>query len=84
MSVAQPNSQQHPEAWSPVVAGYAEEFARLTGGYWDELLDLVGLGLNEPVLDVAAGAGAFTVRAARLGAPVTATDFAPGTVGTKP
>lgn len=72
--------QQMPETWSVVAAGYDEEFARLTGGYSDELLDLVGLGLDEQVLDVAAGSGAFTVRAARLGAAVTATDFAPGMV----
>lgn len=72
--------QQLPETWSAVATGYDEEFARLTGGYSDELLDLVGLELDEQVLDVAAGSGAFTVRAGRLGAAVTATDFAPGMV----
>jgi SAM-dependent methyltransferase len=76
-----PSPQQLADGWNPVAAGYDEEFARFTGGYSDDLLDLVGLELGEHVLDVAAGTGAFTIRAARLGAAVTATDFAPGMVG---
>ncbi len=79
-AAADPTPQQMPDTWSAVATGYDAEFARLTGGYSDELLDLVGLELDEQVLDVAAGSGAFTVRAAHLGAAVTATDFAPGMV----
>lgn len=72
--------EQQPGTWSAVAAEYDAAFAGYTGGYSDELLDLLGIDADEQVLDVAAGSGAFTLRAARLGASVTATDFAPGMV----
>lgn len=71
---------QLPDTWSSVAAGYDASFAGYTGAYADALLDIVGIDANEQVLDVAAGSGAFSLRAARLGAEVTATDFAPGMV----
>lgn len=72
--------EQQPGTWSAVAAEYDAAFAGYTGPYSDDMLDLVGIDANEQVLDVAAGSGAFTLRAARLGACVTATDFAPGMV----
>ena len=71
---------QLPDTWSSVPAGYDASFAGYTGAYADSLLDIVGIDAKEQVLDVAAGSGAFSLRAARLGAEVTATDFAPGMV----
>lgn len=71
---------QLPESWSTVAAGYDASFAGFTGPYGDEALRLLGSVDGRRVLDVAAGSGAFSLRAARLGAEVTATDFAPGMV----
>ena len=75
---------QLPETWGSVAAGYDASFAGYTGAYADALLDIVAIDANEQVLDVAAGSGAFSLRAARLGAEVTATDFAPGMVDPLP
>lgn len=71
---------QLPETWGSVAAGYDASFAGYTGAYADTLLDIVAIDGGEQVLDVAAGSGAFSLRAARLGAEVTATDFASGMV----
>lgn len=71
---------QLPDTWSSVAAEYDQSFAGYTGAYSDDLLDIVAIDGMEQVLDVAAGTGAFSLRAARLGAEVTATDFAPGMV----
>lgn len=71
---------QLPESWSDAAAGYDASFAGFTGPYADEALRFVGAVEGRRVLDVAAGSGAFSLRAARLGAEVTATDFAPGMV----
>ena len=71
---------QLPDTWSSVAAEYDRSFAGYTGADSDDLLDNVGIDTDEQVLDVAAGSGAFSLRAARLGAAVTATDFAPGMV----
>lgn len=71
---------QQPEAWSAGADGYEEAFAPYTGLYADEALDLLGVGAGTEVLDVAAGTGAVTLRAAGRGASVLATDFADGMV----
>lgn len=71
---------QLPDTWSSVAAEYDQSFAGYTGAYSDDLLERVGVEPGAEVLDVAAGSGAFSLRAARLGAAVTATDFAPGMV----
>lgn len=72
--------EQQSATWSAVAAGYDAAFAGYTGRYSDDMVELVGIDADDQVLDVAAGSGAFTLRAARLGACVTATDFAPGMV----
>lgn len=71
---------QLPEAWSTSADGYEAAFAPFTGRYVDEALDLLGVGPGTSVLDVAAGTGAVTLRAAARGAQVLATDFADGMV----
>ena len=75
-----PNADQMPEGWSDGASGYDENFAGFTGLYAEEMLDLLHVGEGSRVLDVAAGSGATSVRAARRGAEVTATDFAEGMV----
>lgn len=74
---------QHPEPWSAGAAGYEESITPLTRLYAATCLDLLGVTQDAPVLrllDVAAGTGALSVEAARRGARVLATDFAPGMV----
>ena len=64
----------------PDAAGYAEWFAGFTGLYADAALDRLGVGAGTALVDVAAGSGAASIRAAERGATVTAVDFAPGMV----
>lgn len=54
---------------------FAESVTRL---FAEDAARLVRLGRGSRVIDVAAGTGAFTLAAARRGANVLATDFAPG------
>lgn len=71
---------QIPDGWSEGAAGYEESFAVFTGLYSDSAIELSQVGAGDSVLDVAAGSGALSLRAARRGADVLATDFAPGMV----
>ena len=71
---------QDPAQWTGGADGYQRYFADFTVLYADEVLDRLGVGPGSRVLDVAAGTGAASVRAAGRGARVTATDFAPGMV----
>lgn len=75
-----PNDDQLPDGWSDGAAGYQEHFAGFTEQYADEMLDRLGVGPGTRLLDVAAGTGATSLRAASRGAVVLATDFAPGMV----
>lgn len=75
-----PNLDQLPAGWSDGAAGYAENFAGFTELYADPVLDLLGVGGGTRLLDVAAGTGATSLRAAARGAEVLSTDFAPGMV----
>jgi SAM-dependent methyltransferase len=71
---------QLDSAWSGVADGYEESFAIYTGPYADDALRLAEVEPGHRLLDVAAGSGALSLRAARLGADVLATDFAAGMV----
>lgn len=71
---------QRPEGWSEGASGYEGSFAVFTGSFADEALDHAGVAAGDRLLDVAAGSGALSLRAARRGAVVLATDFAPGMV----
>ncbi len=65
-------------AWDGIAAGY-EEFVTPTHlGLADEGLRRVGLRSGMRFLDVAAGSGALSIPAARLGSHVLATDLSPG------
>lgn len=71
---------QVPEGWTNLAAMYDEEFAPFTRKYAIDAADLTGVHRGSRVLDVAAGTGAFSFEAARRGATVLATDFAPGMI----
>lgn len=65
------------EAWDAIAAGYAEHVAPGEQSLSAAALRLVGLTPGERFLDVAAGPGGLGLAAARLGATVLATDWAP-------
>ena len=69
-----------PEAWDAIAAGYAEYVAPGEQRVSAAALDLVGLQPAETFLDVAGGPGGLGLAAARLGATVLATDWAPAMV----
>ncbi|MFN8549118.1 MAG: hypothetical protein U0527_14400 [Candidatus Eisenbacteria bacterium] len=71
---------QSPEAWGEIAQEYELAFERVSGQYSEQTLDALGISAGERVLDVAAGAGALSLLAARRGATVLATDFAPGMI----
>ena len=73
-----PNEDQRPDGWSRGAASYEELFAPFTGAYADDAIRLLDVTEHDRVLDIGAGSGAFTTRAAERGASVLATDFAPG------
>lgn len=66
-----------PEAWDAVAAGYDQFVAPGEAELSTEALRLVGLQPGETFLDVAAGPGGLGLAAAKLGATVLATDWAP-------
>jgi ubiquinone/menaquinone biosynthesis C-methylase UbiE len=72
-----------PEVWSSVAAGYDDAIAPIMRPYAATTLDLLGLtggAARLRLVDVAAGTGVVAAEAARRGAEVVATDFAPGMV----
>lgn len=72
--------RQPQEAWDTIAAGY-DEFVTPTHAHVSKAaLDAVGLDEEMRFLDVAAGTGALSLPAARLGAEVIATDISPAMV----
>jgi SAM-dependent methyltransferase len=69
---------QRPDAWSATAADYHAFSAHVTRPFAEDAARLVPIGEHTRVIDVAAGSGNFTFAAARRGASVLATDFAPG------
>ncbi len=73
-------SMQARDAWSGVAAGYDEFVTPLVIPLAEQILGRVDVRPGMRLLDVAAGTGALSVAAARLGANVVATDVAPGMI----
>lgn len=71
---------QMPEKWGDIASAYGEAFETLTSQFADDVITRLSPKTGESVIDVAAGTGAFSLRAAKLGADVLATDFAEGMV----
>ncbi|WP_227353036.1 class I SAM-dependent methyltransferase [Haladaptatus salinisoli] len=72
--------QQPQEAWDAIAAGY-DEFVTPTHAHVSKAaLDATYLRPGVRFLDVAAGTGALSLPAARLGAEVVATDISPAMV----
>ncbi len=78
MSELQP--EQIAEEWNPMAAGYEEIGTKLTGQFSDDAVRIAGIQATDKVLDVAAGTGALSIRAASTGADVLATDFSQGMI----
>lgn len=68
------------EAWDEIAADYDAHVAPGEERLSEEVLRMVGVTRNDTFLDVAAGPGGLGLAAARLGASVLATDWAPGMV----
>jgi ubiquinone/menaquinone biosynthesis C-methylase UbiE len=72
--------EQRATAWSAAANDYDAFSQEVTLPFAEDAARLVHIGPGTRVLDVAAGTGNFTFAAARRGATVLATDFAPGMV----
>ena len=68
------------DAWDGMAGGFDDIVTPLTMALAEETLDRAGLRPGMSFLDVAAGSGALSIPAARRGARVLATDFAPAMV----
>ncbi len=69
--------EQTQAAWDKVAAGYDEFVTPTNFDLGEEALRRAGLRPDMRVLDVAAGSGAVSLSAARLGANVTSVDISP-------
>jgi ubiquinone/menaquinone biosynthesis C-methylase UbiE len=77
------NIEEHAapmEAWDAIAQGYDRYVAPQESDLAQEALRLVGLRPGEHFLDIAAGTGGLSIPAARLGAQVLATDWAPAMI----
>lgn len=72
--------EQRADAWSAVAEAYHRFSHEVTRPFAEDAARLVRMGAGTRVLDVAAGTGNFAFAAARRGARVLATDFAPGMI----
>jgi SAM-dependent methyltransferase len=71
---------QTPAGWSAYADSYDEWLAPVTRQYADDVVRVLEVGPGVRLIDVGAGTGALSMAAARAGAEVLATDFAPGMV----
>jgi len=70
-------AEQVRNGWDSIAPGYDEFTTPVTMRIAEDALHRVGLRPGMRFLDVAAGSGALSIPAARLGAQVVATDIAP-------
>lgn len=74
------NIDQIRRAWDGIAGGFDEFVTPETMVLGKKVVSHLGLSPGTRLLDVAAGSGALSIPAARLGAEVVATDIAPGMV----
>ncbi len=72
--------EQMREAWDRYAGAYDEAITPFTMMVAEDALRIAGVGPGARLLDIAAGGGALSIPAARLGAEVLATDFSPAMV----
>ncbi|MQA61982.1 MAG: methyltransferase domain-containing protein [Actinophytocola sp.] len=75
-----PSNEQIRGAWNGIADGFDELVTPETMVLGEEIVRRLGLRAGTRLLDVAAGSGALSIPAARLGADVVATDIAPGMI----
>lgn len=75
-----PSIEQIRGAWDGIAGGFDEFVTPETMDLGKEVVRRVGLRPGTRVLDVAAGSGALSIPAARIGADVIATDIAPAMI----
>jgi len=73
--------EQSRDAWDRFAAGYDEAITPFGMGIAEDALRRVDIRPGMRLIDVAAGGGALSIPAARLGAQVLAIDFSPAMVG---
>ncbi len=74
------NPEQMRDAWDKFSAGYDEAVTPFSMRIAEDALERVDIRPGNRFLDVAAGGGALSIPAARLGAKVLAIDFSPAMV----
>jgi len=77
---AMTNLEQQRDAWNRFAASYDEAITPLATRVAERALALAGVRAGDRLLDVAAGPGALSFPAARLGADVLAVDYSPAMV----
>ncbi len=75
-----PSIDQTPQGWDATVEDYDRFLTPFFARFAEDALRLVGVQPGQRVLDVAAGPGTLALLAARQGAGVVATDFAPAMI----
>ena len=80
LETGQTATEQARAGWHDIAFGYDELITPLTIPLTEAALRRVEIHQGVRLLDVAAGSGALSLTAARLGAEVVATDIAPGMI----
>lgn len=80
MPTQTPSQAQTRRAWDAIAPDYDTYVTPENIGYGERVLGRLGLGPGTRFLDVAAGSGALSIPAARMGAEVVATDIAPAMI----
>ncbi|MPZ63452.1 MAG: methyltransferase domain-containing protein [Propionibacteriales bacterium] len=75
-----PSTEQIRGAWDALTPGFDEFVTPKTMTLADEVVRSIGLRPGMRLLDVAAGSGALSIPAARVGADVVATDLSPAMI----
>lgn len=74
------NLEQMREGWDRFAEAYDDAITPFSMRVAEDALQLAGIGQGMRVLDVAAGGGALSIPAARLGCEVVAADYSPAMV----